>query len=439
MAPAYSIASTFGLMVAAAGSGAILSLIVLTIPITFIAIAFHRLCEDRADAGSTYAWSRSAFGPRLGAFAAWIVVLSYFFAAVSAVVPAGSYTLGLLASFHIVSPALAGQAMPVAVAGSAWVVAASMLLIGGVKPTARASGLLLGLEVVALLVFAVIAMVHAPVAGSQPTHIFTLGSGGYTGFFAAMVLSIWVTDGWEVSTYTSEESKGTSRQPGLGGLLGLLLTVALVLICMAAYTRVASSAGLANHAVDTLSYVASQLGGGWRTVVMVLTVLVSTGATLWTTQLGISRGIFSMARDRVVPHALAAVHPDYGTPHVSILTVNIGVMIVTLLTGFLPGANDALQSVINASSVFLGLTFILTGLACVVHFRRKGYPITDLTRIVLPAIGTIAVTILLAVNWQHQGAINQRAAIICLIAGVLFAAVQRLPKPAAPEYSVPAA
>jgi len=104
----------------------------------------------------------------------------------------------------------------------------------------------------------------------------------------------------------------------------------------------------------------------------------------------------------------------------------------------LPGANDALQSVINASSVFLGLTFILTGLACVVHFRRKGYPVTDLTRIVLPALGTLAVTVLLVVNWQHQGAINQRAAIICLIAGVLFAAVQRLPKPARPEYPVPA-
>lgn len=440
MAPAYSIASTFGLMVAASGSGAILSLLVLTIPITFIAIAFHRLCEDRADAGSTYAWSRLAFGPRLGAFAAWIVVLSYFFAAVAAVVPAGSYTLGLLAMFHIVPTSLASQPMPIAVAGSVWVVAASMLLIGGVKPTARASGLLLALEVVALLLFAVIALFHHPVAGAQPAHLLTIGTGGSAGFFAAMVLAIWVTDGWEVSTYTSEESKGTSRQPGLGGLFGLLLTVALVLICMAAYTRVASLPGISAHAVDTLAYVAIQLGGGWRTVLMVVTVLVSTGATLWTTQLGISRGVFSMARDRVVPHQLSAVHPNYGTPHVSILTVNIGVMIVTLLTGLFPNANEALQSVINASSIFLGLTFILTGLACVVHFRRKGYPLSDPTRIVLPAIGTLAVSALLAVNWSHQGPVDQRAAIICLIAGVLFAAAQRLPKPAPRrEYGVPVA
>lgn len=47
---------------------------------------------------------------------------------------------------------------------------------------------------------------------------------------------------------------------------------------------------------------------------------------VWTTQLGISRGVFSMARDSVFPRALCAVHPNYGTPHLSILAVNIGVM-----------------------------------------------------------------------------------------------------------------
>ena len=118
MAPAYSIASTFGLMVSAAGSGAILALVALTIPIVFIAIAFHRLCEDRSDAGSTYAWSRIAFGYKPGAFAAWIVVLSYFFAAVAAVVPAGIYTLELLSSFGWISPALVNQPPAIAIAGS---------------------------------------------------------------------------------------------------------------------------------------------------------------------------------------------------------------------------------------------------------------------------------------------------------------------------------
>jgi amino acid transporter len=439
MAPAYSIASTFGLMVAVSGSGAVLSLVVLTIPIVFIAIAFHRLCEDRSDAGSTYAWSRLAFGHRPGAFAAWIVVLSYFFAAVAAVVPAGVYTLEFLAHFGWVPYAWVNEAPAVAIAGSTWVLVASALLIGGIRPTARASGLFLGLEVAALLLFATLAFLHKPVAHSGATHMLTLGSGGFAGFLSAMVLSIWVTDGWEVSTYTSEENAGTSRQPGLGGLYGLVITVVLVLVCMIAYLRVGDLAGISNQAADTLAYVANQLGGGWKEIVMVMTVLVSTAATLWTTQLGISRGVFSMARDAVFPRALSAVHPNFGTPHLSILAVNIGVLVVTLLMGFAPSAKDALLEVVNASSIFLGLTFILTGLSCVVHFRRKGFPLTDLTRIVLPAVGTVAVTFLLVKNYFSQSREDQIIALVGVGIGVLFAALQRLPRAALPEYRIPAA
>src|SRR5260370_34087986 len=135
MAPAYSIAVTFGLTVAAAGAGAPLSLVALTIPIVFIAIAFHRLCEEHPNAGSTYAWSRLAFGPGVGAFGAWVVVLSYFFAAVAAVVPAGIYTLDLGAEVHLAPGGFSGKAPAVAISGSAWGACAGAPLVGGSRPT----------------------------------------------------------------------------------------------------------------------------------------------------------------------------------------------------------------------------------------------------------------------------------------------------------------
>src|SRR5690242_19956561 len=197
MAPAYSIAVTFGFMVAAAGAGAPMSLLALTIPIVFIAIAFHRLCEEHPDAGSTYAWSRLAFGPGVGAFGAWVVILSYFFAAVAAVVPAGIYTLDLAAHFHLVPAAASQNPLEVAVAGSSWVIVASMLLIGGIRPTARVSGLFLLFECVVLLGFAAFAVFHpgtATVNNPIVRNPLTFGTGGLAGFLSAMVLAIWVTD-----------------------------------------------------------------------------------------------------------------------------------------------------------------------------------------------------------------------------------------------------
>jgi amino acid transporter len=421
MAPAYSIAVTFGLMVAVAGAGAPLSLVALTIPILFIAIAFHRLCEEHPDAGSTYAWSRLAFGPTVGAFGAWIVVLSYFFAAVAAVVPAGIYTLDLASEFHLAPAGLADNALAVAFTGCAWVVAASALLIGGIRPTARVSGLFLLFECIVLLGFAALAIFHPATAAVARPPTFTIGNAGLDGFLGAMVLAVWVTDGWEVSSYSSEENQGSSRIPGIGGIVGLVLTVILILICMIAFMGVSSIPGLAAHQEDSLAFIASRLGGGWLSTVMILTVLVSTAATLWTTQLGISRGIFSMARDRLFPNALTMVHPVFGTPYMSIAAVNAGVFLIAMLTGFLPSARAALDHVVNSTAILLNLTFILTGASCVVHFVRKGAKITDPTRVILPAIGTLAIAALLDLNFRSQSLIDQRVAIITLLLGVAYA------------------
>ena len=64
MAPAYSLAAVMGLVVAAAGLGAPLALVVSTIPIALIAIGFMRLTTTMPSAGAVYTWSRAAFGDR---------------------------------------------------------------------------------------------------------------------------------------------------------------------------------------------------------------------------------------------------------------------------------------------------------------------------------------------------------------------------------------
>lgn len=419
MAPAYSIAATFGLMVAAAGFGAPLALVVLAVPAAFIAIAFHRLCEEHPEAGSTYAWSRIAFGARFALFAGWIVVLSYFVASVASVVPAGIYTLSLL------WPGAAADTHAVALVGGVWVVGAGVLLMTGMRPTANATVLFLSLEFAALLLFAILAFAHPAAAQSlqSPRQLLGIGSGSFAGFLSAMVLAIWVTDGWEVSTYTSEEHTGSDRNPGLGGLIALTVTVGIMVLCSIAFMRVAPVQGIADHATDTLAYVATQLGGGWRSWLMILTVLVSSGAALWTTQLGLSRLLFSAARNGTLHASLAKVHPKFGTPVLSIVVVSGGGLALTLLTAILPSVKAALSEVVNASSILLGLTYIFTGAACVWYFAKRRVPLTDATRIVLPALGTLAVTALLVVNFRNQSFVDQVIALICVVVGIVIAAL----------------
>src|SRR4029077_18032930 len=106
---------------------------------------------------------------------------------------------------------------------------------------------------------------------------------GGVAWIGAVVLGIWMLDGWEVSASSAEEAATTPAGPGFGGFAGLVLTTAVLFACMAAFLRVGTPAGFAGHEGDAMAFVATALGGPvWRLVVT-LTVLVSLAAALQAT------------------------------------------------------------------------------------------------------------------------------------------------------------
>ena len=66
-----------------------------------------------------------AFGNYVGAYGAWLLILSNFFATMTIAVPAGSYTLELIA------PKLANDPLWIAGVGAIWIVASTVLLYVG--------------------------------------------------------------------------------------------------------------------------------------------------------------------------------------------------------------------------------------------------------------------------------------------------------------------
>ncbi|HXW76118.1 MAG TPA: amino acid permease, partial [Candidatus Eremiobacteraceae bacterium] len=213
-------------------------------------------------------------------------------------------------------------------------------------------------------------------------------------------LSLWITAGWEISSYSSEESERGGASAGLGALVGLLATFAVVLLCEVAYLRIGTVAGFTQHQDDALAYVAARLGGGWISLLMTTTVLVSSAAAIWTTLLILSRSVFAMARDGLMPRALAAVHPKYGSPWVAIFAVSVPSAAVMLLAGFTASAQATLLTTVGCASLFLGATFIISGFACaVLHLRgAAGESGHVWSGVVVPAFGS-AGTLVLAVRY----------------------------------------
>ncbi|HEY0797875.1 MAG TPA: APC family permease, partial [Candidatus Baltobacteraceae bacterium] len=347
MGPAYSLATTMGLMVAAAGGLAPLALVLLSIIMVAVAYTYSRISRVLPNAGSAYSWISAGFGTTAGAYGAWILVISNFFATMATALPAGTYTLDLLA------PSLASSTAWEAGVGAIWIIASAFLLHLGMRPTARTTAFFVIAELAVLSVFAVASLVHP--AGAGPT----TQAGppvGISAFVSAMVLAIWMVDGWEISASASEETREPGPTSGRGGLIGLVVTCIVLLFGMLAFMHVGTISGFTTNQADAMTYVGDQLGGGpWRTVIDI-TVLFSTSSALWTTMVYLTRSIYAMGRDGVLPGFLGKLDHK-GAPTLALTAVGVSVTVVTILNGFWPAAATALNFVVGGSAVFLGLLF----------------------------------------------------------------------------------
>jgi APA family basic amino acid/polyamine antiporter len=380
--PAFVLATVFGPMVITGGSATPSALLLVTLVMCCIAVGYRRLGERYPAAGSSYSWVRTAFGPAAGAYAAWVLIVANIFAVVATAVPAGAYTLALAA------PALAESPLADAVVGTAWVLGSGVLLQSGLRPTTRVTNVLLVAELAILIVGAGVAFAHPVIAQASAGAPFPGGAA----LIGAMVIGIWMIDGWEVSASTAEEAQAATSGPGLSGLAGLIATAAVLWLCMLAFMRVGTLDGFAQHEGDAMAYVGAQLGGAAWGVIIAATVLVSLAASLQTTLVYLTRSFFAMGRDGVLPRGLGTLDAR-DQPTGAIVFMTGAGMAFTLASGLSPTIRAAFDFILNGTSVFLGILFIMSAAAAVRIFHPE--PARRLSGVVLPAAGTAALAAIL--------------------------------------------
>jgi amino acid transporter len=388
--PAFSLATTFGPMVGAGGSATPAALLAVTAIMAAIAVAYRRLGMRSPNAGSSYTWVREAFGPAAGAYAAWVLIVANIFAMVATAVPAGAYTLALLA------PRLASSPGADALVGTGWVLAAGALLFTGLRPTSRVANALVVIELVVLAATAAAAFLHPPVAAAAAA----APPPAAAGWIGAVVIGIWMIDGWEVSASTAEEAATPVDGPGIGGLAGLAVSAAILWVCMTAFLRVGTLAGFDANEGDALTYIAGGLGGRLWQVVVTATVLVSLAASLQATLVYLTRSFFAMGRDRVLPPILGALDQRAQPAAAILLLTGLGAL-GTLGSGLSPSLRSAFGFILSGTSVFLGVLFFLSALAAVRLFARDRSARWD--GVILPGAAAAALAILLGISvWRDD-------------------------------------
>jgi amino acid transporter len=331
------------------------------VAMVFSALSYMSLSRVYPVAGSAYTYVSHTLGEIVGFFAGWAMLLDYL------LLPTLTYVvcaIAVHASFPTVSQPLCVVAL---------VALSTALNYFGIETTARASFVLLVVQLIILAVFlalgSFVLMHGASGAHLALTPFFNPAVLTPSLVFGALSLAVLSFLGFDAISTLSEEAAGGPRTISTATILSLCLSAALFV----AQTYLASLFVLGKTqfapgaATDEAFYnIAGIIGGGWfKFTFTVPGVLISGIAGALAAQAATARLLYSMARDGKLPHGLAHVNPIRKVPERAVLLV-AGITLVLGTTMV-----DKLELLTSMVSFGALLGFLLVHGAVLVQFRRE--------------------------------------------------------------------
>jgi amino acid transporter len=416
-APAYALAATLGFVVVAVGVKAPAIMLLAFVPMWLIALAYAELNRHEPDCGTTFTWAARAFGPRTGWMGGWGIIAADVIVMANLAQIAGSYGYRLVGL-----DSLADSTAWTTAAGVGWIALMTWICWRGIEPTARVQSVLLVVEVVVLVAFAVYALAKvytgtAPAGALMPSLSWLWPAGlDWAQLTEATLLAIFIYWGWDSAMAVNEETRDPATAPGRSVLIATVLLVTIYTVLTVATVAFAGvgpeGIGLGNeaNAEDVFAALGSavfgdDLFGRAFEALLVLSVLTSAAACTQTTILPTARGTLSMAAYRALPTSFARIHPRYLTPSVS--TIWMGAVSIVFYVGLTLVSDNVLQDSIAATGMLIAFYYGLTGFACAWQFRRRLRSARDvLVRLVLPLAGgalMLVVFVLACIEYADPG------------------------------------
>jgi amino acid transporter len=340
------------------------------VPMICIAFAFRALNRRDPDCGTTFAWATAAFGPWVGWMGGWAIIAADVIVMASLSSIAGRYTFLLVGA-----DGLAANRVAVTIAGVVFIALLTWICFRGIEISARVQQVLLAVELVALGLFAVVAMVkvgtgHALPHAAHPTLAWlNPWTGSSSALSNSFLLAVFVYWGWDCALSVNEETRDSARTPGRAGVLSTVVLVAVFAVVSIAALAFAGPAYLAAHSQDVLGALASAVLGNPAGKLLVLCVLTSSAASTQTTIMPTARAALSMAAHGAIPGVLARIHPRYRTPTVA--TIAMGVVSAAFFVLLTATSTNVLSDSAAAVGLLIAFYYGLTGFAGPWLLRRE--------------------------------------------------------------------
>jgi APA family basic amino acid/polyamine antiporter len=346
--------SAFAPAAQAAGAGLLVGLIIAAVVAYCNATSSAQLAAQYPTSGGSYVYGRERLGPWWGFLAGW------------------GFVVGKTASCAAMALTFAAYAVP-----EPWqrpVAAAAVLVLAGVNyrgvtRTARLTRVIVAVVLAALTVVVIAGLVGGdpdpgrltpPAGGDGHGWYDVLQSGGLL-FFAFAGYARIATMGEEVRD--PARTIPYAIQLSLAGAVAVYAAIAVTILAVLGPDGVAGSDQPLAEAVEV---------GSWDWAVPVVRVGAAAAAlgALLALLAGIGRTSLAMARERDLPHWLAAVHPRFRVPHHAEVALALAVTVLVL--------SIDLRAAIGFSSFGVLLYYLVANLAALTQgcdHRRFARPV----------------------------------------------------------------
>jgi amino acid transporter len=186
---------------------------------------------------------------------------------------------------------------------------------------------------------------------------------------SGVLLAVFIYWGWDSGVAVNEETEDSGNAPGRAAVVSTLLLVGIYVLVSTAAVAFAGPDTLTNNADDVFAPIGKGVLGSGLDKLLIIAVLTSASASTQTTILPTARTSLSMARQKAMPAIFGRIHPRFQTPDVS--TIVMGAVSIVWYVGLTLVSDNVLSDSISALGLMIAFYYGITGLACVVYFRRE--------------------------------------------------------------------
>ncbi|WP_406831561.1 amino acid permease [Pedococcus sp. KACC 23699] len=362
-----------------AGPGVVISFAIAGLVSLLAALCYAEMAAAVPTAGSAYTYAYATIGEVFAWIIGWDLILEF---ALGAAVVARGWS-GYMQQLFNLPTSLFGEKAPVNVGAVAIVLVLGLVAILGIRESARVTNALVAVKV-AICVFVIVAGAFfvkganltpfippaRPVADNvsgikQPLGQALFGIAptafGFAGVLTAAAVVFFAYTGFEAVANLGEETKRPARDLpfGLLGTLGictvLYIGVSLVITGMVPYSKLNEGAPIASAF--------EAVGAGWAATLISIAAVAGLTSVILVDIVAMGRIGFSMGRDRLLPPAVAKVHPKWGTPY----RITMGtIVMVALLAALIP-----LKDLADLVSIGTLFAFVVVSIAVPILRRTR--------------------------------------------------------------------